>query len=287
MNQLQQQPSQNRVAKPIDGFNRLIQSQGMQNYLTATLHDKRDSFIANVTALVGGNAMLQSCDPAAVIMTAVKATALNLPLDPNLGFAYVIPYQSQGGLVPQFQLGFKGYIQLALRTNQFRTLNTREVREGEVVASDYLSGEMTFREVEDREAKPVIGYVAFFELTNGFRKSFFMTKTDVEAHALRFSKSFKNKSGVWATNFDAMAKKTVLKLLLGKYAPMSVEMAEGLTADGATYSQAQNPIYVDNQTGEILEERKPVNYAEVVMAAATIETRDEEEQNGEQGATED
>lgn len=271
MNNLSQSAPQGmRQPKPIDNFNRLIQSPVMQNYLTATLHDKRDSFIANVTALVGGNAQLQMCEPSAVIMTAVKATALNLPLDPNLGFAYVIPYQSQQGLVPQFQLGFKGYVQLALRTGQFRTINARDVREGEIVDKDYLSGEMSFQEVVNRESQPIVGYVAFFELTNGFRKSFYMTRAEVEAHALRFSKSYKSKSGVWATNFDAMAVKTVLKLLLGKFAPMSIEMAEGLSADGAAFT-GQSPIYVDNKTGEVYSDEKPRNYAEEIMAEQVAE----------------
>lgn len=277
MNNLQTTPS--RQPKPIDGFNRMIQSQSMQNYLASTLHEKRDSFIANVTALVGSNAQLQACDPAAVIMTAVKATALNLPLDPNLGFAYVIPYQSQQGLVPQFQLGYKGYVQLALRTGQFKTINARDVREGEIVGEDYLSGEMQFQRVDNREAQPVIGYVAFFELLNGFRKSLYMSKTDVEAHALRFSKSYKNKFGVWQTNFDAMAVKTVAKLLLSKYAPMSIEMGDALLADGASYNGGQaQPIYVDNSTGEVIEPKEPTNYAEEIMATSNLATKDETEE---------
>lgn len=278
MNNLQTTPN-NRQPKPIDAFNRLIQSQGMQNYLASTLHDKRDSFIANVTALVGSSAQLQACDPAAVIMTAVKATALNLPLDPNLGFAYVIPYQSQQGLVPQFQLGYKGYVQLALRTGQFKTINARDVREGEIVGEDYLSGEMRFQRIDNREAQPVIGYVAFFELLNGFRKSLYMSKTDVEAHALRFSKSYKNKFGVWQTNFDAMAVKTVAKLLLSKYAPMSIEMGDALLADGASYNGGQaQPIYVDNSTGEVIEPKEPTNYAEEIMMASNLATKDETEE---------
>lgn len=277
MNNLQTTPS--RQPKPIDAFNRLIQSQGMQNYLASTLHDKRDAFIANVTALVGSNAQLQACDPAAVIMTAVKATALNLPLDPNLGFAYVVPYQSQQGLVPQFQLGYKGYVQLALRTGQFKTINARDVREGEIVGEDYLSGEMQFQRVDNREAQPVIGYVAFFELLNGFRKSLYMSKTDVEAHALRFSKSYKNKFGVWQTNFGAMAVKTVAKLLLSKYAPMSIEMGDALLADGASYNGGQaQPIYVDNSTGEVIEPKEPTNYAEEIMATSNLATKDETEE---------
>lgn len=265
-----------RTPKPIDGFNRLIQSPAMQRYLLATLHDRRDSFVANVTALVGGNAMLQACDPAAVIMTAVKATALDLPLDPGLGFAYVIPYQSAGGLVPQFQLGAKGYVQLALRTGQFRRLNVRDVREGEITGSDFLSGEMTFSEAPDRDSLPVVGYVAYFELNNGFRKSFYMTRGEVEAHALRYSKSYKNRGGVWANNFDAMAKKTALKLLLGKYAPMSVEMAEGINSDGGSFTAedgGEAPIYIDNG-GEVPQQAH--DYATEIMNTNTEIVKEED-----------
>lgn len=244
---------QRKTLKPIDNFNRLIQAPAMQNYLSSTLHDKRDSFVANVTALVGGSPMLQMCDPAAVIMTAVKATALNLPLDPSLGFAYVIPYACQGGMVPQFQLGWKGYVQLALRTGQIKTINARDVRDGEIVGEDYLSGEMTFQTAPDRGSRPVVGYVAFVELINGFRKSLYMSRADIEAHALRFSKAYKSKTGVWATQFDAMAVKTVLKLLIGKYIPMSVEMADGLLADGRSYQPESEPVYIDSTTGEVVE----------------------------------
>lgn len=244
---------QRKTLKPIDNFNRLIQAPAMQNYLSSTLHDKRDSFVANVTALVGGSPMLQMCDPAAVIMTAVKATALNLPLDPSLGFAYVIPYACQGGMVPQFQLGWKGYVQLALRTGQIKTINARDVRDGEIVGEDYLSGEMTFQTAPDRGSRPVVGYVAFVELINGFRKSLYMSRADIEAHALRFSKAYKSKTGVWATSFDAMAVKTVLKLLIGKYIPMSVEMADGLLADGRSYQPESEPVYIDSTTGEVVE----------------------------------
>lgn len=244
---------QRKTLKPIDNFNRLIQAPAMQNYLSSTLHDKRDSFVANVTALVGCSPMLQMCDPAAVIMTAVKATALNLPLDPSLGFAYVIPYACQGGMVPQFQLGWKGYVQLALRTGQIKTINARDVRDGEIVGEDYLSGEMTFQTAPDRGSRPVVGYVAFVELINGFRKSLYMSRADIEAHALRFSKAYKSKTGVWATSFDAMAVKTVLKLLIGKYIPMSVEMADGLLADGRSYQPESEPVYIDSTTGEVVE----------------------------------
>lgn len=238
-----------RTPKPIDNFNRLIQSQGMQNYLMATLHDRRDQFVANVTALVGSNAQLQACDPAAVIMTAVKATALNLPLDPNLGFAYVIPYASQGGMVPQFQLGYKGYLQLALRSGQVRLLNARDVREGEIVGEDYLSGELAFQSVPGRENRPVIGYVAYLELVNGFRKSLYMSRADMEAHAARYSKTYRGgKGGVWGTDFDKMAVKTVTKLLLSRYSPMTPDLASALTSDGGSYSGTDipQPVYVDN-----------------------------------------
>lgn len=232
--------------KPIDNFNRLIQAPAMQSYLFSTLHDKRDTFVANVTALVGGNQQLQCCDPAAVIMTAIKATALDLPLDPNLGFAYVIPYQSREGLIPQFQLGYKGYIQLALRSGKFRTMNTRDVREGEILDEDYMSGELICRRAEGRESLPVVGYLAFFELTNGFRKSLYMSKVELEAHASRFSQTFKKGRGVWSENFDSMAKKTVMKLLLSRFAPMSVDMADALRFDGASTGKDGQPVYVDN-----------------------------------------
>ena len=262
-------------ATGLKAFNQTLTSDKMGTYLSQVLQERKNSFVNNLVALVGSNTMLQKCNPLTVIYAGIKATALGLPLDPNLGQAYVIPY----GTDAQFQVGYKGFIQLAIRSGQFKTLNTIEVKEGELEEFDLLSGELTFKAKPNRHTLATIGYVAFFELLNGFRKSLYMTLEEVQAHRAKFSKARKSP---WDTDFDAMAKKTVLKLLLNRYAPMSIEMQSAVTADQAVFKKdADSPEYVDNPFAgteeasyeEVNEEGTPL--AEVVENLKNLHTDDE------------
>lgn len=249
-------------------FNATITNSTWQQYLSQVLGEKKSSFVNNVTALVTNNKALQECEPSTTIYAAIKATALDLPLDQNLGFAYVIPYRNnkESKTEAQFQMGYKGYIQLAMRSGQFRTINVRDVREGEIVDEDFVSGELKFAKLpaDKRNDAPIIGFVAYFELTNGFRKMSYWSVEELKAHGLRYSQTFASKNAYtrdnskWATDFEAMASKTVLKLLLAKYAPLSVEMQNAVKIDQAVIRDAQGtPDYVDaveEQTAEIVAE---------------------------------
>lgn len=240
-------------AHSLKSFNQTITSPRMTEYLTQVLGERRASFTNNIVAMVANNQMLQRCEPMTVIYAAMKATALGLPLDPNLGQAYVIPYGNtrQGNVQAQFQIGYKGFIQLAIRSGQFRRLNVSEVREGELQDYDLLSGELKFKALPNRISLPVVGYVAHFELINGFAKSLYMTLEEVQAHRNRFSKASGKGSSPWDSDFDAMAKKTALKLLLNRYAPLSVEMQSAITSDQAVFSEsADKPEYIDNPMSE-------------------------------------
>lgn len=233
-------------------FNRTITAPQTQEYLLKVLGEKKSSFVNNLTALVANNNKLQECEPLSVMYAGIKATALDLPLDPNLGFAYVIPYKNnrEGKTEAQFQIGYKGFIQLAIRSGQFKTINVAEVKEGELLDEDLVTGEIKFKRVTDRDDLPTVGYVAFFRLTNGFEKMFYMTREQVETHAKKYSqtysssKSFIREQSKWTTDFDAMAKKTVLKLLLAKYAPLSVEMRDAIGSDQAVVER-DGVKYVD------------------------------------------
>lgn len=227
------------------------------------LAERKASFVNNIVSLVANNAMLQQCEPLTVIYAGMKATALGLPLDPNLGQAYVIPYRNgKGGNVQaQFQIGYKGFIQLAIRSGQFKTLNVTEIKEGEMQDFDLLTGAMKFKANPDRHQLATVGYAAYFELTNGFAKSFYMTEGEVIEHAQRHSKSFS--SGPWKTDFETMAKKTVLKLLLNRFAPLSVEMAQAVQADQAVFSKSENaPEYVDSPFNDLAEDASYTEVAE-------------------------
>lgn len=235
-------------------FNACISSDATQQYLQQVLHEKKSSFSNNVIALVSNSAALQECQPMSLIYAALKATALDLPLDPNLGFAYIIPYKNNKKNVSeaQFQIGYKGFIQLAIRSGQFLLINVTDIRDGELQGEDLLTGEMKFARVPDREQKTIVGYAAYFKLTNGFSKTLYMTVGEVKAHAGRYSQTFSSKveyirnASKWTTDFDAMAKKTVLKLLLSKYAPLSVEMQSAITNDQAVIDDQGEAQYLDN-----------------------------------------
>lgn len=262
--------SATKQAPSLKAFNQTITSDRMQQYLVQVLAERKASFVNNIVSLVANNAMLQQCEPLTVIYAGMKATALGLPLDPNLGQAYVIPYRNgKGGNVQaQFQIGYKGFIQLAIRSGQFKTLNVTEIKEGEMLDFDLLTGAMKFKANPDRHQLATVGYAAYFELTNGFAKSFYMTEAEVIEHAQRHSKAFG--SGPWKTDFETMAKKTVLKLLLNRFAPLSVEMAQAVQADQAVFSKSENtPEYVDSPFAEMAED---ASYTEVEDDAVDLDT---------------
>ncbi len=169
----------------------------------------------------------------------------------------------------------KGMIQLAMRSGQMKSINVRDVREGEVIGEDFVSGELQFKKLPDaeRESAPVVGYVAYFKLLNGFEKMLYMTVEEATNHGKKYSQTFKSTnsyirdSSKWATDFDAMAKKTVLKLLLSRYAPLSVEMQEAIKSDQAVLSEGE-PRYVDNEPQSVS--------ALIAEHEATVETEAED-----------
>lgn len=266
-------------------FNQTIQAPATQKYIADVLGEKKASFAANLTSLVANNKALQECEPVTLLYAGIKATALNLPLDSNLGFAYVIPYKNtkEGKTEAQFQLGYKGLIQLAIRSGQFRNLNVTDVRDGELKHFDLLSGTLEFEAMPNRDELPIIGYVAYFELVNGFTKCLYMTHSEVEKHAQNYSQTYSSKneyvrkSSKWTTDFDIMAKKTVIKLLLSRYAPLSIEMQQAITFDQSVQRDADVPTYVDNEAEVIQEqdeeftEKDATNLIKVISKIATKE----------------
>lgn len=286
------------LASPLKKFNLVIKDVRTQDYLNAVLHEKKNSFVNNVTALVASNALLQQCNPMSVIYAAMKATALDLPLDSNLGCAYVIPYRNNktGVTEAQFQLGYKGFIQLALRSGQFAKINATDVKEGELSNYNLLTGDFSLTAAQDRANKKTVGYAAFFKLINGFSKSLYMTVEEVEKHAKRYSKTYGSsndytrKNSKWTTDFDAMAKKTVLKMLLSKNAPLSVEnIYAAIQADQRVFDgSSEDGAYVDNP--ETVDEQASVDATKEKVKAARQRVKDMEArkaQDGEETAPED
>jgi recombination protein RecT len=189
-----------------------------------------------------------------VMFAGLKATSLGLPLDNNLGFAYVIPYKNnrENKTEAQFQLGYKAVVQLAIRSGQFKTINVTDVREGELKGRNRMTGELDFEWIDDDAVRcklPVVGYVGYFKLLSGYSKTTYWSIDELKQHGLKYSQTYKKGYGVWTDNFDQMCRKTVIKLMLNKGdAPMSVEMQQAIKYDQSVIlDENGNHRYVDNQ----------------------------------------
>ena len=220
------------VARPIDKLKHILAAQSVQEQFQSVLKENAGAFVASIIDLYNTDRTLQMCDPKNVVMEALKAASLKLPINKQLGFAWIVPYRDgkTGQYIPTFQLGYKGYIQLCMRTGAYRYINADVVYEGELVKHDKLTGEIEIDPTK-RTSDKKIGYFAFIETLNGFRKTLYMTVEEVTKHAQQYSKSYSSKNSVWATDFDAMALKTCLRLLLSKYGIMSVEMQQAYIQD--------------------------------------------------------
>ncbi len=228
------------------------------------LGEKAPAFIASVLGAVNNNSALQKAEPSSVFGAAMIAATLNLSVVPTLGQAAIVPYGSNA----QFQVMVRGLVQLAQRTGLYRNINAGEVYEDEYDGEDLLTGEVTFHRVnggyrDNGQIEKIVGYFAFFETTTGFRKTEYWTKADIINHAQRYSKSFSN--GPWQTNFDAMARKTVLKSLLNHYGPMSVDssLAQAVAKDQTVVHTDGTESYDDNPANDTViasdAEKQPVN----------------------------
>lgn len=227
-----------------------LANPSVQKKIENVLGERKNQFVTSVASLVASNKALENVDKGTLFSACLTAAALDLPINQNLGFAYIIPYKNKSGIQQaQFQLGYKGFIQLAQRSGQFKTINVSDVREGEISSQDRLTGEITFEWAEDRSNLPIIGYVGYMKLINGFEKSLYLTKEDLTKHATRYSQSFKRNSpnmNIWKDNFEAMAFKTVIKMLLSKYGPLSIDMQQAQLADQAVVTD-EGFEYPDNE----------------------------------------
>lgn len=206
-----------------------------------TLGEKGRQFLTSILSFANSNQKIMECEPRSVYTACLTAATLDLPINQNLGFAYIIPYNNKGKMEAQFQMGYKGFIQLAIRTGKYLRLGANKVFEGQLIGLDDFSGEPIF-DFNAEHNETVVGFMAYFELTNGFRKASFMSLEKVEAHGKKYSQSYKKNFGVWKDDFEGMAKKTVLKLLLSKFAPLSTQMEEAIVHDQKVADE-----YADNK----------------------------------------
>lgn len=194
----------------------LIKSPAVKERFAEVLKTKGDSFLASVLTTVNNSALLQKAEPTTVLSAAMVAASLELPIVPSLGFAALVPFRDgkTGVCVCQFQIMARGLVQLALRTGQYRKIEVEAVHTGEIKSRNRFTGDIEFGEATDNT---VVGYLGFFELCNGFRKFLYMTNEEISEHAQKYSQTAKRGFGLWVDNYDAMARKTVLKLLLAKW----------------------------------------------------------------------
>lgn len=216
----------------------LMSADSVKKRFEETLGKKAPQFMASVINLVNSDTNLQKCDQMSVVSSAMVAAALDLPIDKNLGYSWVVPY----GTKATFQIGYKGYIQLALRTGQYRNINVIEVYEGELVKWNRLTEEIEL-DFDQRKSDKVIGYTGYFELINGFRKTVYWSKEEIERHKKKFSKT----GFAWKDNYDAMAMKTVVRNMLNKWGILSIDMQKAYTED------VQDPNVQVNEDGEIID----------------------------------
>ncbi len=218
------------------------------------LGKRASSFLTSVLSVVSQNDLLAKADPKTVYMAALTSATLDLPINQNLGFAYIVPYKNKNWIhEAQFQMGYKGFIQLALRSGQFLTISASPVYEGQLVEENPLTWYVFDRKAKKSEV--VIGYASYFKLLNWFEKILYMTRAEIERHANLYSAQFKkSQSGLWKDKFDEMATKTVIKLLLSKFAPLSVEMQKAVIADqGVLQDENFDSVeYPDNDQNEII-----------------------------------
>lgn len=253
---------------PVNQMKNLLANQGMQNLFADALNENKDRFLASIIDLYNGDTYLQGCNPKEVAMEALKAATLNLPINKSLGYAYIVPYKNKGKLTPQFQIGYKGYIQMAQRSGQYKALNAGIMYEGMEIKRDFLRG--TFEIIGEPKSDKVIGYFAYFQLLNGYEKAVYMTKDEVTEHAKRYSQAYGSDYSPWKKQFDEMAQKTVIKKLLSKYGVLTTEFQDAIKEEEdrevlrATENNAmlemtgsdeeEETIEVNPDTGEIIED---------------------------------
>ena len=240
---------------PVQALKNMASSPAVQKRFADVLGDKAPAFLAGVIGAVNTNKQLTAADPNSVLASAMVAATLNLSCVPSLGQAALVPYKNNGRMYAQFQVMTRGLIQLAQRTGQYRNINAGDVYEDEFLGSDLLTGEVQFKSVQggfrdQGDEEKIIGYFAYIETVTGFKKTEYWTKEAVMHHRDKFAKS---QNGPWSTNFNAMARKTVLKSLLNHYGPMSVDsqLATAIEDDQKVYNSNGEGEYLDNPTRDI------------------------------------
>ena len=249
----------------------LSQEAVRQNVESVVGEKDAQRFISSVVSAVQTNPSLAECTNKSILSAALLGHSLNLPQSPQLGYFYFVPYKSKNGTEAQFQISYRGMIQLAMRSGQYKTLVVSDVRENELKSYNPIMDRYEFEPETDfakREKLKVVGYYAYFELVNGFKKEIYWSVEKMETHAKKYSAAYRKgyDSCLWKSDFDSMARKTMLKQLVSKWGIMSIELERAYIGDQAVIDENGNPVYVDNQPSE---PEKAVNPFEEPVGEAT------------------
>ena len=210
-------------------------------------------FISSVVSAVQTNPALAECSNSSILSAALLGHSLNLPQSPQIGMFYLVPFKNKTGTEATFQLSYRGMLQLAMRSGQYKAINVTDIREGEVASYNPIEDAYEFTpetNINKRMELKVIGYYAYFEMINGFKKGIYWSKEQIEKHAKKYSATFRKGYGLWDTDFDAMAKKTMLRQLISKWGIMSVDMERASVGDQAVIREDGTPDYIDNVPDE-------------------------------------
>ena len=248
-----------------------LTNDAVKNQINNVIGGKNGSrFVSSIISAVQVNPALQECTNPSILSAALLGESLKLSPSPQLGQYYMVPFNNnkKGYKEAQFQLGYKGYIQLAIRSGQYKKLNVLAIKEGELVRFDPLNEEIEVNLIDDeevREETETIGYYAMFEYTNGFKKAMYWSKKKMEAHALKYSKGYQAKKGYtfWEKDFDAMAYKTMLRQLISKWGIMSIDMLSAMDADMAVIHEDGTKDYVDIDNEETVAADQEIHEEEV------------------------
>ena len=240
------------------GITAYLTNDAVKNQINSVIGGKDGTkFISAVVSAVNNNPALQECTNQSILSAALLGQSLNLSPSPQLGQYYMVPFNDKNkGKVAQFQLGYKGYIQLAIRSGQYKKLNVLAIKEGELIRFDPLDEEIEVKLIEDeevREQAATIGYYAMFEYTNGFKKAMYWSKKKMEAHAEKYSMGYRAHKGYtfWEKDFDGMAYKTMLRQLISRWGIMSIDMVSAMDADMAVINEDGTKDYVENESDVI------------------------------------
>lgn len=251
------------------GFLQLLDSPAIKQRIEEVLGERKSQFITSTLSLFNANVSLQNCEPSSIFNACLTATSLGLPINNNLGFAYIIPY----GKDAQFQIGYKGFRQLAINSNQYKSLEVKAVYEGQIIEDNSFVG--YHFDWKNKQSETIIGYASYFQLLNGFESTYYLSVQDIEKHAKKYSQTYKKGFGNWKDDFEKMAKKTVVKLHLNSgFAPLSIEMQKAQESDQSVITD-NGFKYVDNEPIDLNELNTSEEDKRTIVFLNNVQTLDD------------